>query len=169
MLGGPIRLWPLLLALPFGVLFVYFDAKGEARVAAAELAGSAAFAVLPTTFALLAGWPVGASLGLAVLSVTRSMPTVLTVRTYLRRRKGQSAPALPAMLAGTGGVFAVITLAAMRQIPWLSTLGSAVLCLCTAALLSKNAPHWSARRTGILEAILGSAYVTLIAIAYHIQ
>lgn len=45
---------PVALA-PLGALFVVFDRRNEMRAAEAEIAGSAAFALLPATFASLAG------------------------------------------------------------------------------------------------------------------
>lgn len=168
-MGGTVSLWPLLLAAPFGGLFVYCEAQGDSRAAAAELAGSTAFGLLPASFATLAGWPVSAALALAGLTVARSGPTVLTVRTYLRRRKGRAASTLPPILASLLGGATVVGLATFRQIPWLATLGACLLLAWTVVLLSIRAPAWSARRVGTTEAILGIVYIILATLAYWSQ
>ena len=95
-------LWPPLLAAPPGAFFLLLDLRHDQRAAAAELTGSAAFALLPAAFATLAGRSVGAALALAAIMLARSVPTVLTVRTYLRLNKG-----------GRPGVFATTAAAVL--------------------------------------------------------
>ena len=168
-MGGSIRLWPLFLAAPLGVLFGYFDAQGDAREAAAELAGSMAFALLPATFATLAGWPLWAALGLAGVSVTRCVPTVLTVRAYIRRRKGKPVSSSVPLLVSLFCFGAIVTLASLREISWIIIGGTAVLLTRTVWLLSKRAPAWSAQRIGITEGILGLVYVAFVTLAYKYQ
>jgi hypothetical protein len=164
-LGDPWSLWPGLLAVPFGVLFIYFDAQGEGRAAAAEVAGSAAFAVLPSVFATLAGWSAGAALALAALSLVRSVPAVLTIRTFLRQRKGETASAAIPLLAAILGLVLVAALALMRWLSW-AAAGAALLLLArTAWLTGPWRPVWSARQAGMTEAILGVVYLVLVATA----
>lgn len=165
-LAGASRLWPLLLAAPFGGLFVYFDTQGESREAAAEVAGSMAFVILPAAFATLAGWSVPAALALAAIALVRSVPTILTVRTYIRRRKGRPASAHLPVLTAAAGLALVVMLAALQQVPWLAVVGAVVLLARTVALLSPRAPQWSARRVGLTEALLGIGYIALAALAY---
>ena len=167
LLGSPRALWPLLLAAPFGGVFIYFDAQGDSRAALAELSGSAAFAFLPAAFATLAGWHVPAALALAALALARSIPTVLTVRTYLRLRKGK--PALPAvsLLAAALALGTLAILAAAHQSPWLAVCGSGLLLMRTAWFVSPRQPAWAAKRVGMGEAILGAVYLGFAAIAYH--
>ncbi len=167
LLTTPYALWPLLLAAPLGGLFVYFDAQGESRAAAAELAGSAAFAVLPAAFATLAGWSTNAALALTILAVVRSVPTVLTLRAYLRLSKGKPvAPAVP-LLAAAAGFGTVILLAAERQVPWLVASGAGLLLLRTGWLMTPLRPTWTARRLGLTEAAVGIGYLTVVAVAYR--
>src|SRR5215207_2338795 len=51
--------WTLWLApvLVAGMVFAYHDAQGAGREETAEIAGSAAFALAPAAFAIVAGWP----------------------------------------------------------------------------------------------------------------
>jgi hypothetical protein len=168
-LGGVAALWPLLSAAPFGGLFLYFDAQGDSRAAAAELAGCVAFALLPAAFATLAGWSVTAAFALTAIAVTRSIPTVLTIRTCLRIRKGKNASRSIPVLASVLGFGAVIFLAAIRQVPWLAVSAAALLSIRTAWMMTSPGLKWTVKRVGIAEALLGMVYVALITFAYHAQ
>jgi hypothetical protein len=168
LLTTQLALWPLLLALPLGAMFVYFDARGDSRATAAELAGSSAFAVLPAAMATLAGWSTYAALSLATLAAVRSVPTVLTLRAYLRMSKGKPViPAIP-LVAAILGLSMVTMLAAERQVPWLSTFAAFILLLRTGWLMTPLRPKWTARRLGITEAAAGVGYVTVVAVAYQL-
>lgn len=164
-LGDALALWPLLLALPCGLLFAYFDGQGEGRAAAAEVAGSAAFAMLPAVFATLAGWSGGAALALAALVLVRSVPAVLTIRTFLRQRKGETASSLIPLVSAALGLALVMQLAGAGQLPWLATAGAVVLLARTVWLAGPWRPAWTARQAGITETVLGLAYCGLLASA----
>lgn len=160
-------LWPLLLAAPFGAVFLVLDLRNDMRAAAAELAGSAAFAILPAAFATLAGWSTGAALALAAIMLTRSVPTVLTVRSYLRLTKGEATAAwLPLAASGLGlGLLAV--LAAQGIAPWLAAFVAALLLARSIVLVTPLRPRWTARRVGVSEAVLGLVCLTSLALAYN--
>ncbi|MFT3830598.1 MAG: YwiC-like family protein [Opitutaceae bacterium] len=158
-LGGWSALAPLLPAFVPATLFAYFDARGEARAAAAELAGCAAFAFVPVACATLAGQAPGPALALGALSLCRAAPSVLVVRTFLRRRKGRPtaiAPALASSCVGTG-VTAWLAFAGFTSG---AALAVALLLLARAVwLLGPRAPILRATRLGVLEAALGVVYV----------
>ncbi len=165
-LGSFPALWPLLLAAPCGLLFVWFDLRQGMREAEAELAGSAAFAVLPAAFATLAGWSAPAALALAVVMLARSVPTVVTVRTFLRLGKGRPASPWPA-LATAGLALAVIAALAHRElVPVAAVVLALVFTLRTAWLVTRLRPDWPAKRVGILEAALGVAMLAVLVVAY---
>lgn len=166
-LGGLPTLWPLLLALPPGALFLYFDRQNEMRAAAAELSGSAAFAVLPAAFATLAHWPAPAALALAAVMLARNFPTVLTVRTYLRANKGGEANPLWPILAATLALAGVAALARAHLAPWTAAGLGTVLLARTLFFVTPLRPAWPARRVGFIEAGLGVAYVGLIALSWR--
>ena len=168
-LGSLRLLWPLLLVAPFGALFLWFDLRNAMREAEAELAGSAAFALLPAAGAILAGWPVPAALALAALTFARSVPTVLTVRTYLRLGKGESTSALPPLAAVTAALALVAYLAFQGLVPAAAVGLSAVLWTRTGWLLSGLRPNWPARKVGIMEAVLGVIQLGILTAAYHLR
>jgi hypothetical protein len=167
LLGGLASLWPLLIAAPLGGLFIYFDAQGDGRATAAEVAGSSAFALLPSALSTLAGWSAPAALALAAIALTRSVPTVLTVRAYLRRRKGQPIRPVITLLAATAACFVVALLGRFHLVPAPVALGAGLLLLRSAWFLSPWRPLWSARAIGTSEALLGVIYVAIAAVAYH--
>lgn len=168
-LGEWRTLWPLLGAAPLGLLFAYFDGQGEARAAAAEIAGSAAFAVVPAALTTLAGWSAGAALALAAVMLARSVPTVLTVRTAVRLAKRQPADALDAMFAAELAFLAIFLLAALRLAPPLTIFAAGLLFGRTLWFASAFRPAWPARRIGIFEAVLGGLYLGTVALAYRWQ
>ena len=167
---GSIRLlWPLLLAAPFGALFLWFDLRNAMREAEGELAGSAAFALLPAAGATLAGWPAPAALALAALALARSVPTVVTVRAYLRRGKGEPMSALPSLAAVSVAFALVLFLARQGLVPAVAVAVSAMLWVRTGWLLSGLRPDWPARKVGIMEAVLGVIQIGILTTAYHLR
>ena len=165
-LGGFAALWPLLLAAPCGLLFVWFDLRQGMREAEAELAGSAAFAVLTAAFATVAGWSGPVALALAAVMLARSVPTVVSVRTYLRLGKGRAASPWPALAVATGALGLIATLAHRDLVPTAAVAVAAALALRTAWLVTGLRPDWPAKRVGILEAVLGVAMLVVLTVAY---
>lgn len=161
-------LWPLPLAAPFGAAFLWFDLRGEMREAEAELAGSAAFALVPAAFATLAGWSAGPALALAALMLARSVPTVLTVRAYLRIAKGKPAQVGPAIASALASLAVAVVLAVFRLVPIATSVFAGVLATRAVWLLAPLAPAWSARRVGMMEGIVGLAYLVGLTIAYRV-
>ncbi|HTL73645.1 MAG TPA: YwiC-like family protein [bacterium] len=162
-LGGVTRLWPLIPAALAGSLFAWFDARGANREGAAELAGASAFALLPATFASLAGWPAANSLALAAVMLARSVPTVMVVRTFLRRRKGGSVSPVPALLTALAATGILGWLALWSLVPWSVAVFSVLLAARAFWLGSPAAARWSARRLGYLELFMGAALVIVAA------
>ena len=99
--------------------------------------------------------------------LTRSFPTVLTVRTYVRRAKGQ--PVHPARaLAGATASFAVVAaLGLVGMVPRSSVLLASGLLLRAIIFLTALRPAWSAKQLGQSEAMIGILYVSGITFGYH--
>jgi hypothetical protein len=158
--------WPLLPAALAGAVFVWCDGRNGAREGAAELAGAVAFALLPATFAALAGWNLPASLALAAMLLVRSVPTVLTVRTSLRIRKGQAFSIAPALVTAGAGIFLTVWLAALRLMPWAAVVFALVFAVRTSWLLLGR-PRLTARTLGITEAVLGVLMVLVLSFVWR--
>lgn len=158
--------WPLLPAALAGAVFAWCDRRNGAREGAAELAGAVAFALLPAAFGALAGWPVARSLALAAMMIVRSVPTVLTVRTCLRIRKGQAFSVAPALMAAGAGVFLTVWLTALRLMPWAAVAFALVFAARTSWLLLGRS-RLTARTLGIAEAMLGVLMVLVLSFAWR--
>lgn len=165
-LAAPAQLWPLVPAAVLGGVFVWFDAQGESRAAAAEVAGSAAFAFVPAALATVAGRPVDTALALAVLALARSVPTVLVVRTCLRRVKGAFAARGVPLQAAALAALAAGGLAVRGSVPVIAGLLGAALLLRSLWLLGPWAPAWPAKRLGMMEAAFGLIYIGLISASW---
>ncbi len=166
-LGGLARLWPLAMAAVSGGLFLYFDLRGDSRASAAEIAGAATYSFLPAAFASLAGWPVPAALALAALMQARSVPTVMTVRTYLRMAKGQDSSIVAPLAAVAVAALGATALAVLHLAPWCGSIATVALAARAAVLLTLVRGAWSARRVGFTEALLGLGYISAVALAYR--
>lgn len=160
------NLWPLLPATLAGLVFFWFDSRGENREGVAELAGVMAFGLLPATFASLAGWSVKSSLALAAVMLARSVPTVLVVRTFLRRRKGQHVSVTTACFSAIIATGVLCWLATLSLVPWAVVIFSGVLAARAFWIGSAHSSHLSARRLGYLELCLGAATVIVAAVTW---
>lgn len=165
--GGISQLWPLLPAVLAGAGFVWGDARNDGREGAAELAGAAAFGWLPATFATLAGWPAAGALALAAVMLARSVPTVLLIRTLLRRKKGQPVTTAKVWLATALAAGISVWLAGQSLVPQPVTAVSILLLARAAWYLAPARFPLAARPLGFLESGLGVVFVLTAALAWH--
>lgn len=152
-------LLPLLGAAPLAAVFLSFDLRGEARKLPAELAGAAAFALVPVSCARLAGldWPAAQALG--GLAVARAVPALLVVRTCLRRAKGHPEPVWPVLAAQLLALGGVVALWRGGLVGGGAPAAVALLMAVALWLLRPGAPAWRARRLGVFQAVLGVGFV----------
>lgn len=166
-LGGVIRLWPLLFSLPAVILFLYADWRGTARAALAEIAGGAAFALLPAALASLGGWRPAAALSLAAVMASRSVPTVMAVRSAVRSGKGQPASPRMSVFAAVTACVLLALLSSRSWVPGLVVDLSFLLVLRACFMAQSGGQARSARQLGLTEAVLGAVYVVGSALAYR--
>ncbi len=165
-IAGALKLWPLIPAAVAAMAFAWFDLRGESREGAAELAGATAFGILPAAFAALAGWNAIESLAIAVVMLARSLPTVLFVRTYLRRHKGRPVTVVPALIAVSAGFFLTIWLVFTRTAPWPAAVFAFLLAARTFWLLASRNLRIAARTMGMAEMASGVAMVLTLALTW---
>jgi hypothetical protein len=163
--GGMTNLWLLLPAAAAGIAFAWFDSQNEAREEAAELFGVIAFGILPAAFAKLAGWNLTESLALATVMLSRSVPTVLFVRTYLRRNKGRAPLRVPALVAAGAGILVNVWLVVAHIAPWPAVLFSILFAARTFWLLLGHR-RFTAKSLGVAELILGTTMVLTLAVVW---
>jgi hypothetical protein len=159
LVGGAAWLPWLVPAAIAGAIFAHFDRNGAGREEAAEIAGSAAFAMVPAAIGILGGLAPVQAFALALLSLGRSVPSVLCVRAYLRAKKTgvhRNAPALitcGAAIAVTAVLYDA-SLASMLALAFVAALGVRAF-----ALLVFLQPAWRARTIGMIESVLGVLFI----------
>lgn len=163
--GGVAKLWPLIPAAVAGIAFAWFDSRNESREEAAELFGTIAFGILPAAFAKIANWSLTESCALAAVMLSRSVPAVLLVRTYLRRGKGRTAPRAPALVGAGAGMLLNACLVAWHVAPWPAAV-FATLFATRAFWLLHGKRRFSAKSIGMGELLLGVTMVLTMAVTW---
>jgi len=158
--------WLAPVALAGGV-FAFHDTHGAGREEVAEVAGSAAFALAPAAFAILAGWSFASAGALAVLMVARSVPSVLFVRAFLRATKTGVRRDVPALVAASVALAGAAFLYHRAIAPPFAVVAMMVFLLRALAVLVIFRPEWRARRIGMIEAVLGVAFVVGLAVSWR--
>ncbi|HTO04530.1 MAG TPA: hypothetical protein VL069_12545, partial [Opitutus sp.] len=148
-------------------IFAHFDRNGAGREEAAEIAGSAAFALVPAAMAILGGLAPWQALALALLSLGRSVPSVLCVRSFLRAKKTGVRHNGLALVTASAAVVSAAVLYTQHLIPFFGCAFMVVLALRAFALLSIFRLPLRARTLGMTEAVLGVVFVAGVAIAWH--
>lgn len=159
--------WPWLIpSVVAGACFLWFDLQQSGREQSAEVAGAAAFSFLPAVFAVMAGWTAPAAAALSLVMLARSVPTVLTVRAWLRGRKTGLRQSAAPLIASLAGVFTVAALAWLRVVPWLAVAFLVGFLIRAVILLRATAPDLRASTMGMIEAALGAVYVVAVALSW---
>lgn len=147
-----------------GGLFLVYDLKNGGREEVAEIAGSAAFAWLPSAFAVLALTSPGRAFALGILMLGRAVPTVIFVRATVRGRKSGTTHYGFAYLTAGMALAAAAALTLLGLAP-LASIGCAAFLLARIALIARR-PELRAKQIGIFEATVGAAFVAVLAAAW---
>jgi hypothetical protein len=150
-----------------GAIFAHFDRRGAGREEAAEVAGSAAFAMVPAAIGILGGLEPWSAVSLTVLALGRSVPSVLCVRSFLRARKTGVRRATLALVTACAAVASAGVLYHLGHLPLFAVVWMVVLAARAFALLAVFQPDWRARTIGMLEAMIGVALVVSTALAWR--
>jgi hypothetical protein len=166
LLGGVAWLVWLVPVAIAGAIFESFDRKGAGREEAAEIAGSAAFAMVPAALAILGGLNSMQALALALLALGRSVPSVLCVRAYLRAKKTSVHRNGPALVSTCSALAITTVLYDQRLVSLFAFTCMVVLAVRAFALLSIFRPTLRARTLGMCEAVLGLVFVLGVALTW---
>jgi hypothetical protein len=150
-----------------GGLFLSFDLRNGGREEMAEIAGAAAFAFLPAGLAALGGADPLIAFALAVVMCGRAIPTVWCVRAVLRGAKTGVRRPMPALTAAFAALLAGVALWQNGLVPGIAVIALAALALRATAMLVFPRPHLRARTIGMIEAVLGLAFVVIVAGAWQ--
>jgi uncharacterized membrane protein len=148
--------WPaiLLAAAPASVQ-IWFDARGQGRSLAPELAGAKALGGVAAAMGAAAGlsWP--RALALWALALIRVLPAIVTVRERVRRLHGHPADERRPMVAHLLATSCAVGVVAAGLAPWGVALVALLLAGRAAWDLRPGAPGAPALRIGIRELITG--------------
>ena len=84
------------------------------------------------------------------------MPTVLVVRTYLRLGKGQPVALFIPLATATVALLFILALGTRQLVPPAAVVLGVIFWLRGCWLVTSFRPAWTARRMGVMEAILGT-------------
>jgi YwiC-like protein len=155
---------PFAVAVPGGLLQLVYDIRNRSRALLPEMAGPAAIGSTAAAIALAGGFTVANALAVWLLLIARSVPSVLYVRSLLRRSRGVPAGAGIPIAAHLAALAVAATLARLAVIPWLAA--AAIAGLLVRAVIGLNRPVPPAKRIGWREVGFGTAFVAAVAIGY---
>lgn len=144
-----------------GAVFLGFDLRNAGRDGLAEVTGAAAFGFLPAAFAVVAGWSAVNALLLGAVMLGRAVPTVLSVRAFLRAAKTGELHSGSALAATGLALLAGVLLWWAEFVPAAWVILLALLALRTAALLVFPRPQLRPRTVGMVEAVAGIVFVVV--------
>ena len=166
-IGGVGAMGWLIPASVAGAWFLAYDLRNGGREEAAEIAGAAAFALLPIAFAALDGMAPGLAISIGVVMCARAIPAVMAVRAALRAAKtGVWRPA-HALVAAFLALVTTAILGWMELAPAAALAAVAVLTLRSIALLVYPRFTLRARTVGMIEALLGIVFVIGVGMAWQ--
>jgi hypothetical protein len=164
--GAAWLLWLVPVAIA-GAIFAYFDIKGAGREEVAEIAGSAAFAMVPAAIGVLGGLSAVQAIALTLLSLGRAVPSVLCVRAFLRTKKtgvrhDSLALSTACVAVAIAGLLYSASLVSLVALACVSVLGIRAF-----ALLMVFRPAWRARTVGMTETIGGVLFILCVGLTLN--
>ncbi|MBX3001593.1 MAG: YwiC-like family protein [Caldilineaceae bacterium] len=167
-LAGIDWLLPPLMALPFGLIFLFYDLTQPGRTWQAEITAPVALASAAASMAIIAGWDLGLSLALWMALSARAIPSILYVRARLRLDRGKDPDQILPILAHVIALFLVATLVQIELLPWPSLIPFVILLARAFHGLSTRRWRVSVKTIGFMELGLGIATVLVIALSHWV-
>ena len=159
---------PILIALPFTILQLFYDTSGRSRALMAEVAGSVSVGSIAAALAMAGGWSSRTAFGLWLIVTARHVPTILYLRAKLRLLHGKTAASRRAVVAHLAAVVIVATLAFFRFIPFLPLVAMLVLFLRAVIGFSSYEEDLTAKKLGVRELGFGAMTVAMVIVGYVI-
>jgi YwiC-like protein len=160
--AGAALLVPLLFAVPFTIIQLFYDSLGRSRALMAELAGSISIGAVATAIAIAGGWPRPAAFGLWAILAARTVPTILYLRARLRLMHRKSASPRVVIIVHLLAILIVFGLARTAVVPFLAVAALVILLLRAVIGFSKPGSRVTAKRLGLRE--LGFGALTVFAV-----
>lgn len=160
---------PLLLGLPFLLIQIWYDARNQSRALIPELCGVVALGSTASAVVILGGWMFWTALPLWVIVVSRSIPSIIYVRTRLKLEHGKPIHPYPSWGIHSFALLLVTLLAAARVVPITVVVALAVLLLRALIGLSAFRKPRPAKQIGMLEIAFGLIAVAAAVIGYTVS
>jgi hypothetical protein len=165
-LAGPSFLTPLMLALPFAAVFLFYDLSRPGRTVQAEVTAPLALAGVTAAMAVIDGWPLANALALWAALGLRAVPAVVYVRARLRLDRGRAPSLAWPVLAHVLALLAIGALVYAYLLPVLTLLPFVALLARAVWYLSPWRPRVTVKAIGFTELGLGLFTVLMIAIGF---
>ncbi len=160
---------PILLATPFAIVQLAYDARNQSRQLAAEVCGAWALAMIAPSIVMVAGWSLGQGLALWLILALRGGTSILYVRARLQLEHGKPASRQVVWLAHGLAMVALIALYGWQRIPWLTLAAFGMLCGRAVVGLSRYRKPRAAKIIGFQELGYGLATVFSVALGYALS
>lgn len=163
--GTAVILVPALLAVPFALAQLWFDAHGRARELLPETLGALAMNALAACIAVAAGWDLVPALGLWALLAARTVPTIVYVRARLRLERGRAVATRWVWITHLVAMAAVAIAVVRGDLVWIALVPFAFLSARAALGVSAARMRVPAKVIGFRELGFGVATTVLLALA----
>ncbi|MEM7802394.1 MAG: YwiC-like family protein [Chloroflexota bacterium] len=162
-------LWPVVLAVPFALVQLYYDSQNQSRHAVPEIAGALALAMIAPAIALLGGWALWPAMVLWLILALRAVAAILYVRTRIRRRVGKPDNIAFPWTAHLSALTVAVGLALTGLAPWLTVLAFVVLTGRFVLGLSPSRQREPIKAIGFQELGYGLMTAVLVAVGYSLN
>jgi hypothetical protein len=156
-IGGWSAIIPIAFVVPLGVTQVLYDARNRSRALLPELGGAVAMTSSAAAIAIAGGMRMMPALVLSGVMIARAIPSIVFVRTLLRRAHGQTAASWPAL-----SLHAIAILFVAFCATKLAAIAMIVLFARAAWSLARPAPR--AKTIGVREIAYGAMTVVFAAV-----
>jgi len=168
-IAGPILLPPLLIAIPLGAVFIYFDMFSTMRTLPAELAAPLALGSVTASMALMGGWSALFAAAFWAVITARAIPSILVVRTRIRmNRERETGPVTPLIAHGLA-LLLIAALVWVNLLPSLAIVGFVVLLVRALFYLFTRKNRIPARTVGFTEVGMGLQVVLFTVLGVWLQ
>jgi 4-hydroxybenzoate polyprenyltransferase len=160
-------LLPLLIAAPFALIQIGYDAAARGRSLIPELAGSMAMAATAPALALAAGWPRPAAFALWIVLAARVVPAIIYVRARLAVMHGQPRAWRMALCLHAIALASVFALVWTGMLPRLAAVALLILFARAVYGLTGLDRATSAKSIGFREIGFGVMTVAAVAVGHY--
>ncbi len=159
-------LTPLFFVMVLMLYFLYLETSGLARNVYAELIAPVSINIIALSIVLAGNWQLPQTLALFIVLLNRSVPTTFYIHEKLNSLKNNSINSRRLIIVTITGLIAVVILAFMNLVPYLSVIAVLILAGRIFHGFTKKAKRLTVKQIGMLEFLYGTIFVIVNAIGY---